>query len=87
MLKQYRDSALARRVKQKLGVEELGRLLMSLAHEGRLAVARFMEDKIVCAITIMTGRGLRVLRGYGKTIGDAFRYVAYELYCKDGSCL
>lgn len=87
-LPSFRNSALSRRLQgAKLDAENLGRLLMSLAHRGSLNVARFMEDKVVCAVTIMTGRGLKVFRGYGKSIAEAFRYVAFELYCRDGSCV
>lgn len=87
-LSAFRNSALSRRLNgAKLDAENLGRLLMSLSHEGGLKLARFMEDKIVVAVTIMTGRGLKVIRGYGKSIADAMRYVAFELYCRDGSCI
>lgn len=83
MLKQYRNSELARRIKTKLEVEPLLRLLASKTNGSGILTAVLDTGHFVVRVIIDGGR---TVRGYGKTFIDAVRYLMYQVECGTGAC-
>lgn len=85
MLKQFRDSALSRRLGGiKLSVDNCLQALLLRAKNGSFAIARFLEDKLV--VRFETSRGV-VVRGYGKSLAEALRYALFQVVCAGGDCI
>lgn len=80
MLKRYQNSELSRSIGSKLTLERLLGLLMSRVGKGSVSFAHFDLDKFVVRIVFDGGR---VLRGYGKSLVDAVRTIAHQVFCVD----
>lgn len=78
MLKQYRNSELARRIKVKLEVEPLLRLLISRSGGAGILTAVLNTGHFVVRVILDGGR---IVRGYGKSFIDAVRYLVYQVEC------
>lgn len=84
MLRTFHMQELSRKLRgMKLNADSLWQLLMSRGLGTGVALAQLTTGHFVIRVINQAGRAVR---GYGKTVTDALRYLMYQLLCATGDC-